>query len=56
MSATQREECLKDDLKLKIIENMRVPKGDGMLRHLRMVGAKPIGLAGNFTPGSTRRL
>ena len=56
MSATQREECLKDDLKLKIIENMRVPKGDGMVRHLLMVGAKLIEFAGTSPCVSTRRL
>ena len=35
---------MKDDLKSRYVEKVRVPKGDGMLRHLVMVGAKLIEL------------
>ena len=42
-------ECRKDGLKSKSIENARVRKGEGKLRHVLMVGAKLIEFAGNFT-------
>ena len=42
-------ECRKDGLKSTYAENVRVQKGDRKLRHLRMVDAKLIEFAGNFT-------
>ena len=43
----QREECLKDGLKSKNDENVRVPKGEWKLRHL-LVGAKLVDFVRNF--------
>ena len=42
-------ECGKDGVKSKHIENARVRKGEGKPCHVLMVGAKLIEFAGNFT-------
>ena len=49
-------ECGKDGLKSKSIENARVRKGEGKLCHVLMVGAKLTGFAGNITCGCPRLL
>ena len=50
------KEYRNDGLKSKSIENVRVQKCDGMVRHLLMVGAKLIEFAGTSPCVSTRRL
>ena len=49
VSYLNANECRKDGLESKYVENVRVQKGERRLCQLLMAGAKLIGFTGNFT-------